>query len=57
MRKYRLVCLNGENGHMEVVRQFEAVNDGVAAQRADQWRSGRIAELWRTYRIVMRWLG
>lgn len=55
MRKYRLICLNGDSGHMEIVRHFEAVNDGIAAERADRWRSNRAAELWRSYRVVMRW--
>ncbi len=55
MRKYRLECLNVDNGHMEFVRSFEAVNDSAAAELAQRWRKGRAAELWRSYRIIGRW--
>ena len=55
MQKYRLECLNIENGHMELVRSFEAKNDTAAVERAERWRKGRAAELWRTYRIIRRW--
>ena len=55
MHKYRLECLNVENGHMELVRSFEAKNDTAAVERADRFRKGRAAELWRSYRIISRW--
>ena len=55
MSKYRLECLNGENGYMELVRSFDAVNDSTAVEIAERWRKGRAAELWRTYRIIGRW--
>src|SRR5687767_3604242 len=55
VRQYRLICLNPDNGHMELVRRFEAPNDTSAVELADRWRKKRAAELWRSYRVVMQW--
>ncbi len=55
MRKYRLLCLNADNGHMEVERHFEAENDTAAIELANLWRKYRPAELWRSYSVVKHW--
>ena len=55
MRKYRLLCVNAANGHMEVERHFEAINDDAAVQLAEGCRKHRAAELWRSYRVVLSW--
>ena len=55
VRRYRLICMNADNGHMEVLRHFEATNDTAAIQLADGWRNSRVAELWRSYSVVMHW--
>ena len=55
MTKYRLECLNVENGHMELVHSFDAVYDSTAVEIAERWRKGRAAELWRAYRVLRRW--
>lgn len=52
---YRLLCMNAGNGHMEVLRRFEALNDSVAIELAEGWREKRVAELWRSYRVVKHW--
>ncbi len=54
-RGYRLLCMNASNGHMEVMRRFEAANDGVAIELAEGWREKRVAELWRSYRVIKHW--
>ncbi len=55
MRRYRLLCMNADNGHMEVSRRFEAADDSVAVELAEGWREKRVAELWRSYRVIRHW--
>jgi hypothetical protein len=55
MTKYKLITTNPVSGRTEPVLHFEAVNDGDAVQLAAEWRANDAAELWRTYRVVMRW--
>jgi hypothetical protein len=55
MTKYWLIPVNVESGRTDPVRHFDAVNDAEAIQIAEEWRAQRAAELWRTYRVVMRW--
>ena len=57
VRQYRLICRNPDNGHMELMRRFEAANDSAAIDLAERWRKRRAAELWKAYRVVMEWPG
>ena len=55
LRRYKLLCANGEQGHMGLERHFEAANDTEAMQLAEGWRNDRGAELWRSYSVVKHW--
>jgi hypothetical protein len=55
LRKYKLLCVNSDTGHLEFDRHFEAANDGVAVELADKWRHNRSAELWRSYQVNKHW--
>jgi hypothetical protein len=54
-RKYKLLCVNSDSGHLEFDRHFEAANDDVAVELANKWRNDRSAELWRSYRVIKHW--
>ncbi len=55
LRRYKLLCADPKNGHLELERHFEAVNDYAALDMAEGWRHNRGAELWRAYRVVKHW--
>jgi hypothetical protein len=55
MSRYRLLCLNEENGHFEPVEEFEATDEFAAIQLAESLRKNRRAELWRRYTVVKEW--
>jgi hypothetical protein len=53
--KYKLITTNPVSRRTDPVRHFEAANDRDAIELAGEWRASDAAELWRTYRVVMRW--
>ncbi len=55
LRRYKLLCVDPKNGHLELERRFDAKNDDAALDLAEEWRNNRGAELWRAYRVVKHW--
>ena len=54
MAYYRLYFLDGF-GHIQQFREFEADEDAVAIEQADEWRTLAGMELWSERRKVRSW--
>lgn len=55
MGHYRLYFMDRFSGHIDHVREFEAVDDARAIETADDWHQGGPMELWSRHHKLKRW--